>query len=436
MTHKDTRTLIEKLASRRILILDGAMGTMLQRHKLGEHDFRGERLAGHSHDLKGDNDVLALTRPDLVSGIHRAYLDAGADIIETNTFNASAISQADYALEPLVYDINVEAARLARRAADEYSDRDPDRPRFVAGAIGPTNRTLSISPDVNDPSFRAVTFDQVRDAYAEQVRALIDGGVDLLLAETVFDTLNLKAAIIAIQDVFEEKGVELPLMISVTITDRSGRTLSGQTIDAFWTSVAHAAPLSVGINCALGAQQMRPYLAELGRISPVSDQLLPERRSAERVRRIRRDSGPDLGLSEGVCRQRASEHPGRMLRHHRRPHPRAGRAREGCRTTRGARGRARSSFQRPGDAHHPSRHELRHGGRADQRDRQQTLRQPDQGRRLHHCRRRGRRAGAQRRQHHRRQHGRGHARLRSCHDEVPAPDRHGAGDCAGAVHDR
>ena len=269
MTHKDTRTLIEKLAAERILILDGAMGTMLQRYKLGEQDFRGERFGSHSHDLKGDNDVLALTRPDLVTEIHKAYLVVGSDIIETNTFNSTGISQADYALEPLVYDINVEAAKLARSAADEYSDRTPDRPRFVAGAIGPTNRTLSISPDVNDPSFRAVSFDQVRDAYAEQVRALIDGGVDLLIAETVFDTLNLKAAVVAIQDVFDEKGVELPLMISVTITDRSGRTLSGQTIDAFWTSVAHAAPLSVGINCALGAQQMRPYLAELGRIAPV-----------------------------------------------------------------------------------------------------------------------------------------------------------------------
>jgi len=256
------------LISQRILILDGAMGTMIQRHRLTEADYRGERFKDHPRDVKGDNDLLVLTRPDVIKGIHHAYLEAGSDIIETNTFNGTAISQGDYGLESIVYELNVKAAELAREACAEWSRRTPDKPRFVAGSIGPTNRTLSLSPDVNNPAFRALTFDKFKEAYAEQVRGLIDGGVDLLLIETIFDTLNAKAAIVAIQEVFEEKGIELPLMISVTITDRSGRTLSGQTIDAFWTSVAHARPFSIGINCALGAREMRPYLAELSAISP------------------------------------------------------------------------------------------------------------------------------------------------------------------------
>jgi 5-methyltetrahydrofolate--homocysteine methyltransferase len=262
-----TRERLDDLLSRRIAILDGAMGTMVQRHKLEERDFRGDRFASHGHDLRGNNDVLILTRPDVIAGIHRQYLDAGADIIETNTFNANAVSQADYGLEALIYELNVEGARLARAAADEASARIPDRPRFVAGAIGPTNRTLSISPDVNNPAFRAITFDEMKAAYVEQVRGLIDGGVDLLLLETIIDALNTKAAIVAIQEVQDEKGVELPLLISFTITDRSGRTLAGQTPDAFYLTIEHAAPWAVGINCALGAADMRPYLAELTRIA-------------------------------------------------------------------------------------------------------------------------------------------------------------------------
>ncbi|HEY7474058.1 MAG TPA: methionine synthase, partial [Vicinamibacterales bacterium] len=258
---------LNELLTKRILLLDGAMGTMIQRRKLDEASFRGSRFAAHSHDLKGDNDILVLTRPDVIGEIHREYLDAGADIIETNTFNANAVSQADYALEAAVYDINVAAGRLARRAADDCTARTPSQPRFVAGSIGPANRTLSISPDVNNPAFRAITFDQLKNAYAEQVRGLIDGGVDLLLLETIFDTLNVKAGIVAVQEVEEEKGVHLPLMISVTITDRSGRTLSGQTLDAFYLSVAHARPWCVGINCAIGAREMRPYLAELARLA-------------------------------------------------------------------------------------------------------------------------------------------------------------------------
>ena len=262
---RQIRPQLDALLDQRILVLDGAMGTMIQRHKPTEADFRGERFRTHARDLKGDSDVLVLSRPDIIGGIHREYLEAGADIIETNTFNANAISQADYSLEPLVYELNRTGAALAREAADEWTARTPDKPRFVAGSMGPTNRILSISPDVNDPSFRNMTFDDLRDAYKDQARGLIDGGCDLLLLETIVDTLNAKAGIVAIEEVFEERGIRLPLMISATVTDRSGRTLSGQTIDAFWVSVAHARPVSVGLNCALGAREMRPYVEELAR---------------------------------------------------------------------------------------------------------------------------------------------------------------------------
>src|SRR5262249_10252804 len=261
----EVRSTLEGLLRKRILVLDGAMGTMVQRHRFTERDFRGGRFRDHSRDLAGDNDLLVLTRPDVIAAIHHHYLEAGADIIETNTFNSTSLVQADYGLETLAYELNLAAAGLARRAVDEWTRRTPEKPRFVAGAIGPMNKTLSISPDVNNPAFRAATFDQVRDAFKEQIRGLIDGGCDLLLLETIFDTLNAKAAIVALEEVFEEKGVRLPLMISVTITDRSGRTLSGQTIDAFWVSIAHARPFSVGVNCALGARDMRPYVEELAR---------------------------------------------------------------------------------------------------------------------------------------------------------------------------
>jgi 5-methyltetrahydrofolate--homocysteine methyltransferase len=258
---------LDPLLQQRILILDGAMGTMVQQLKLDERAVRGERFRDHPVALSNNIDLLVLSLPEIVSAIHHQYLAAGADIIETNTFAATAIAQADFSLESLAYDINVAAARLARAAADEWSDRTPDRPRFVAGAIGPTNRTLSISPDVNNPAFRAVTFAHVRESYREQVRGLIDGGVDLLLLETIFDTLNAKAAIAAVLDEFEARGVELPVMISATITDRSGRTLSGQTLDAFYVSIGHVRPFSVGLNCAFGARQMRPYVAELSRFA-------------------------------------------------------------------------------------------------------------------------------------------------------------------------
>jgi len=264
MTTSDT---LDRILARRLLILDGAMGTMIQRYKLQEADFRGERFAAHPHDLKGNSDVLVLTRPDVIAEIHREYLAAGADIIETNSFNGQAISQSDYGLEPWCYEINVQAAKLARAAADEYTAKTPDQPRFVAGSIGPANRTLSISPDVNNPAARAITFDQLKDAYADQIRGLIDGGSDLLLLETIFDTLNAKAALVALDEVREATGATLPVLISVTITDRSGRTLSGQTLEAFYLSVEHARPWGIGLNCALGAREMRPHVVELARLA-------------------------------------------------------------------------------------------------------------------------------------------------------------------------
>ncbi|MGH7516218.1 MAG: methionine synthase [Gemmatimonadales bacterium] len=256
------------LLKERILVLDGAMGTMIQRYALDEAGFRGERFAGWSRDVRGNSDLLVLSQPGIVGEIHRAYLAAGADIIETNTFTSTAIAQADYGTEGLAYELNVEGARIARAAVDEFEARD-NRPRFVAGALGPTNRTASISPDVNDPGFRAVTFDELAAAYAEQARGLLDGGADVLLVETIFDTLNAKAAIFAIEGVFEEQGERVPVMISGTITDASGRTLSGQTAEAFWYSVMPARPLSIGLNCALGARQLRPYVQELSRVAPV-----------------------------------------------------------------------------------------------------------------------------------------------------------------------
>src|SRR5688572_30649349 len=256
---------LHRLLAQRILVLDGAMGTMVQRRKLSEADFRGERFRSHPKDLKGNNDVLVLTRPDVITDIHVEYLAAGADIIETNTFSSTAVSQADYGLEAIAYELNLEAAKLARRVADEWTAKTPHQPRFVAGSLGPTTKTLSISPDVNNPAFRAITFDQMRDAFKDQARGLVDGGCDVLLVETQIDTLNAKAALVAIDEVFEEKGVRLPLMVSATLTDRSGRTLSGQTLDAFYLSIEHAKPFSVGLNCALGAREMRPYLADLAR---------------------------------------------------------------------------------------------------------------------------------------------------------------------------
>ena len=254
-------------AAHRILVLDGAMGTMIQARGLDEADYRGARFASHDTDLKGNNDLLTLTQPDVIGDIHRLYLEAGADIIETNTFNATAISQADYGTQDLAYELNRTAAELACTAASAVEQADPDRPRFVAGAIGPTSRTASLSPKVEDPGYRNVDFEALRVAYGEAARGLIDGGADMLLVETVFDTLNARAALFAIDEIFEDMGETLPVMVSGTITDLSGRTLSGQTAEAFWTSVRHARPFSVGLNCALGPTELRAYVAELARVA-------------------------------------------------------------------------------------------------------------------------------------------------------------------------
>jgi len=251
--------LIEKIAQEKILVLDGAMGTMIQRHTLEEEDFRGDQFKNHSHPLKGNNDLLSITRPDIIKDIHRQYFKAGADIAETNTFSGTTIAQADYALEDAVYELNYQSAKIAKEVAAEFTDF----PRFVAGSIGPTNRTCSLSPDVNNPGFRAVTFDELKDAYTLQIKGLIDGGVDALLVETVFDTLNAKAALFAIQEYFINHNVSLPIMVSGTITDASGRTLSGQTTEAFLISVSHVPLFSIGLNCALGAKHLRPYLQTL-----------------------------------------------------------------------------------------------------------------------------------------------------------------------------
>ena len=259
---------IKDLLKERILIIDGAMGTMIQRHKLEEADYRGARFANWHKDVKGNNDLLSITQPEIIIGIHKQYLDAGADIIETNTFSSTTIAQADYDMQELAYELNVASAKCARIAADEYTAQNPAKPRFVAGAIGPLNKTLSLSPDVNNPGYRAVTFDEVAIAYEEQIKGLVDGGVDVLLVETIFDTLNAKAAIYAIKDFFRKNNLpELPIMISGTITDASGRTLSGQTLEAFYISVVHANPLSIGLNCALGASEMRPHIEELSSIA-------------------------------------------------------------------------------------------------------------------------------------------------------------------------
>jgi 5-methyltetrahydrofolate--homocysteine methyltransferase len=259
---------IREILKQRVLVIDGAMGTMIQRYKLEEKDFRGDRFKDWEYDLKGNNDLLSITRPDIIEAIHKEYLKAGADIIETNTFSGTTIAQGDYKTEKFAYEINLESARVAKKAAAEFTLKDPSRPRFVAGALGPTNKTLSLSPNVNDPGYRACTWDEMVTAYAEQTRGLLDGGVDIILIETIFDTLNAKAALFAVQQVFDEKGKRLPIMISGTITDASGRTLSGQTVEAFLNSVSHADLLSVGLNCALGAKEMRPYLEELSQKAP------------------------------------------------------------------------------------------------------------------------------------------------------------------------
>lgn len=259
------RPILKNIIKERILVLDGAMGTMIQRHKLEEEDFRGNRFKNHHKPLKGNNDLLSITRPDIIKDIHRQYFLAGADIVETNTFSGTTIAQADYGLEDAVYDINYQSAKIAKEIADEITAQEPEKPRYVAGSIGPTNRTASLSPNVNNPGFRAITFDELKTAYAQQAKALIEGGSDILLVETVFDTLNAKAALYAIEETQNELGTDLPIMVSGTITDASGRTLSGQTAEAFLISMSHMNLLSIGFNCALGASQLMPHLQVLKR---------------------------------------------------------------------------------------------------------------------------------------------------------------------------
>jgi 5-methyltetrahydrofolate--homocysteine methyltransferase len=259
---------IQDILKNRILVLDGAMGTMIQRYTLEEADFKGERFKNHPHSLKGNNDLLSITRPDIIKAIHAAYLEAGADILETNTFSGTTIAQADYHLQDAVYDINFLSAKIAKEVADEFTAKNPAKPRFVAGAMGPTNKVASLSPEVNNPGYRAITFDELAAAYKQQAGALLDGGVDILLLETITDTLNTKAALFSIQELFEELGREVPVMVSGTITDASGRTLSGQTTEAFLISVSHVPLLSIGLNCALGADMLRPYLQVLNEKAP------------------------------------------------------------------------------------------------------------------------------------------------------------------------
>ena len=264
---RDTFRTISEILKKRILVLDGAMGTMIQRYKFSEEDYRGERFKDYEYPLQGNNDLLSLTQPEAIREIHEKFLDVGADIIETNTFSSTSVAMADYHMENLIYELNFESAKIAVNTCKKYTDLNPNKPRFVAGSIGPTNKTASMSPDVNDPGFRAITFDELVDSYSEQIEALIDGGVDILLVETIFDTLNAKAALFAITGIFNKIGYELPIMVSGTITDASGRTLSGQTAEAFVTSLSHLPLLTIGFNCALGADLMLPYMKRVSRFS-------------------------------------------------------------------------------------------------------------------------------------------------------------------------
>jgi 5-methyltetrahydrofolate--homocysteine methyltransferase len=311
--HNTMKTL-EQIAQDRILVLDGAMGTMIQKLGLTEEDFHPKGMEEHPILLKGNNELLSLSRPEAIRTIHEQYLAAGADIVETNTFSATTIAQAEHQCEHLVREINVRSAQLAKEACAKYTAMDPSKPRFAAGAIGPMNKTASLSPDVNDPGYRAVTFDELVAAYKEQVEALLDGGVDILLVETIFDTLNAKAAFYAIDEVFEERGRRVPLMCSVTITDASGRTLSGQTIEAFLISMQHVPLFSMGLNCALGAAQMRPYLEVIAEQSNLPREHLPQRRPARPDGRVPRDTRGHRPPRGRVHGQRLGERGGRVLR--------------------------------------------------------------------------------------------------------------------------
>ena len=318
-TRNERITALREALTQRILVIDGAMGTMIQGYRLAESDYRGERFKSWPSDLKGNNDILVLTQPQIVAEIHRAYLDAGADIIETNTFTANHSSQADYRAEELVRDINLAAAQIARRAADEYIAQT-GKVAFVAGALGPTNRTASLSPNVNDPAYRNIDFDQLAATYLDGARALIEGGVDLLLIETIFDTLNAKAAVFAARQAVDESGIDIPIIISGTITDASGRTLSGQTTEAFWNSMRHARPLAIGLNCALGAKQLRPYVEELSRIADVYVSAYPNAGLPNAFGEYDEAACETAELIREFASQRLRQHRRRLLRHDTRSH--------------------------------------------------------------------------------------------------------------------
>ena len=364
-----TFELLDSLLKQRILILDGAMGTTLQRHKLGETDYRGVEFLEHLHDLLNNNDVLSLTQPHLIADVHRAYLEAGADIIETNTFQSNAIDMGHFGLEDRVYDLNLAGARLACRARDEFQSEE--KPRFVAGAMGPLTKTLSLSPEVNDPAFRAVDWDQVVAAYREQARGLLDGGVDILLVETTFDTLNLKAALFAIQEEFDARGYVVPIIASGTITDASGRTLSGQTLEAFWTSISGAPLFCVGLNCALGPDELRQYVEEFSRLAPIythcyanaglpdplSETGFPETPSSMALKVAEWAANGWLNILGGCCGTTP-------------PHIKAdGPSGKRVEAARAAAGRSSVALQRFGNAHAAPGKQFYHGRRAHQRDR-------------------------------------------------------------------
>ena len=429
---KDVRAQIEQLLAERILVLDGAWGVLIHRRGLSEAEYRGERLREHHKDVQGDPDLLNLTHPEIVAEIHDAYFEAGADIATTNTFTATRIGQADYDLQELAAEMSIEGARLARHAADEWTRRTPERPRFVAGSLGPLNVTLSLSPRVEDAAYRAVTFDQVRETYEEQVAALRDGGVDLLMIETIFDTLNAKAAIVAARSV----APELPLWLSFTAVDRSGRNLSGQTSDAFWISVEHAEPFIVGVNCSLGATEMRPFLESLANVASTYVSLPPERRPAERARAPRRGAGRYEPLPARVRRGRSRQPRRRLLRDDAGAH--AGDRTSGRRASAPPRPRAlaAAALLRPRAVRRRPGHGLRHGGRADERHGLGEVPPAGRSRRLPERGRRCARAGPRRRQPARREHGRRPARRRAGDDHVPQPDRHRAGGRAAADHGR
>ena len=393
---------LSRLLRERIVILDGAMGTMIQTYKLDEAGYRGQRFKDWAKDVKGNNDLLNLTQPSLIQGIHRQYFEAGADIIETNTFNSTTISLADYGMESLAFELNLAGAKNARAAADAVMTRDAGRTCFVAGAIGPTSKTASISGNVSDPAARGVTYDQLVEAYYEQARALLEGGADLLLVETVFDSLNSKAALFAIARLFDELGRQVPVMLSFTITDLSGRTLSGQTVEAYWNSVSHFPLLSIGINCALGPKEMRPFIEELSGIAPIYVSAYPNAGLPNPMLPTGFPETPEtlapqlaewakagwLNIVGGCCGTTAGAHQGR----------RAGGERS-C-TARPAKGRALSAAERIGAADDPARHQFRQHWRAHQRDRFAQVRQAHPGRSIRGSAGCGQAAGRQRRADH------------------------------------